>query len=328
MIMIQLWREAICNREIFLYITGEGERELERQRRIIIMDFRKEFQVKPGEKIKLKEIDPDKTYGIEKNEETLREIAANSAELAELQYKLYSEGKRSLLIVLQGMDAAGKDGVINHVLAPLNPQGCRVQAFKTPSSQELAHDFLWRVHMVAPKKGEIVIFNRSHYEDVLIQRVRNLVPESVWSERYELINDFEKLLVKSGTVIVKFFLHISPEEQLKRFGDRLEEPERQWKISSADYAERRLWPEYRKAFEEVFERCSTRRAPWYIIPADKKYFRNYAVSHILLETLREMKLELPPVSVDLEAVKAEFANAKEWEKEGFGPDGPPEKREK
>ena len=201
------------------------------------MDFRKEFLVKPGEKIKLKEIDPDKTYGIEKNEETLREIAANSAELAELQYKLYSEGKRSLLIVLQGMDAAGKDGVINHVLAPLNPQGCRVQAFKTPSSQELAHDFLWRVHMVAPKKGEIVIFNRSHYEDVLIQRVRNLVPESVWSERYELINDFEKLLVKSGTVIVKFFLHISPEEQLKRFGDRLEEPERQWKISSEKEAE-------------------------------------------------------------------------------------------
>ena len=291
------------------------------------MDFRREFLVKPGEKVRLDKIDPDKTFGVDKNEETLKETAANSAELAELQYKLYSEGRRSLLIVLQGMDAAGKDGVINHVLAPLNPQGCRAQSFKTPSSLELAHDFLWRVHAVAPKKGEIVIFNRSHYEDVLIQRVHNMVPESVWRERYELINDFEKLLVKSGTAIVKFYLHISPEEQLGRFKDRLDDPERQWKISCADYTERKLWPEYRKAFEEVFERCSAEKAPWYIIPANKKYFRNYAVSRILIDTLREMKLEMPPVSVDIEAVRSEYANAKQWEKEGLGPDGAPEKKE-
>ena len=267
------------------------------------MDFRKEFQVKPGEKIKLKEIDPDKTYGIEKNEETLREIAANSAELAELQYKLYSEGKRSLLIVLQGMDAAGKDGVINHVLAPLNPQGCRVQAFKTPSSQELAHDFLWRVHMVAPKKGEIVIFNRSHYEDVLIQRVRNLVPESVWSERYELINDFEKLLVKSGTVIVKFFLHIDKEEQLHRFVRRLKRPEKHWKISANDYPERQFWDEYTEAFEMAMMKCSTKIAPWFAIPANCKWFRNLAVSQIILEELESMKIKLPAPSVDLQETR-------------------------
>ena len=290
--------------------------------------FYSKFIVKPGEKAALSHRDPDEKLNFTDKAAALELLARNNHRIARLQSDLYSENKQSLLIVLQALDAGGKDGTINNVFAAMNPQGCRVQSFKTPTPLEQAHDFLWRVHPVTPRQGEVVIFNRSHYEDVLIQRVRNLVPESVWSERYELINDFEKLLVKSGTVIVKFFLHISPEEQLKRFGDRLEEPERQWKISSADYAERRLWPEYRKAFEEVFERCSTRRAPWYIIPADKKYFRNYAVSHILLETLREMKLELPPVSVDLEAVKAEFANAKEWEKEGFGPDGPHEKREK
>ena len=290
--------------------------------------FYNAFIIKPGMKVNLSKRNPSETFDFKDKAAALELLAKNNHRIARLQSDLYSEGKQSLLIVLQAPDAGGKDGTINNVFSAMNPQGCRVQSFKTPTSLEQSHDFLWRVHPVVPRRGEVVIFNRSHYEDVLIQRVRNLVPESVWSERYELINDFEKLLVKSGTVIVKFFLHISPEEQLKRFGDRLEEPERQWKISSADYAERRLWPEYRKAFEEVFERCSTRRAPWYIIPADKKYFRNYAVSHILLETLREMKLELPPVSVDLEAVKAEFANAKEWEKEGFGPDGPPEKREK
>ena len=182
--------------------------------------------------------------------------------------------------------------------------------------------------MVAPKKGEIVIFNRSHYEDVLIQRVHKMVPEEVWRERYEFINDFEKLLVKSGTVIVKFYLHISPEEQLKRFKDRLDDPSRQWKISSADYAERKLWPEYRKAFEEALERCSTAQAPWYVIPADRKYFRNYAVSRILADTLKEMRLELPPVSVDIAAVREEYANAKQLEKEGLGPDGTPEKSAK
>jgi len=212
------------------------------------MDFRRKLVVKPGEKVKLDRIDPAETCQVEKDGKTEMETADNGAELAKLQYRLYAEGRRSLLVVLQGLDAAGKDGVINHVLAFLNPQGCRAQSFKVPSSLELAHDFLWRIHAAAPKKGEIVIFNRSHYEDVLIQRVHDIVPEEVWRGRYELINDFEKLLTENGVTIVKFFLHISPAEQLKRFKDRLDDPDRQWKISAADYAERKYWPKYRTAF--------------------------------------------------------------------------------
>ena len=289
------------------------------------MDFRTNLIVKPGEKVKLDKIDPAETYGFDKDGKTEKEIAENGAELAKLQYRLYAEGRRSLLVVLQGLDAAGKDGVINHVLAFLNPQGCRVQSFKVPSSLELAHDFLWRIHAAAPKKGEIVIFNRSHYEDVLIQRVHDIVPESVWRGRYELINDFEKLLTGNGVTIVKFFLHISPAEQLKRFKDRLDDPDRQWKISAADYAERKCWPKYRAAFEEALERCSTERAPWYVIPSDRKRFRNYAVSEILVETLRDMKIEMPPVSVDIDQVRREYEQAKLWEKEGRNPSGEPRK---
>lgn len=285
------------------------------------MDFRKKLAVTPGEKVRLDKFDPAETFGIGKNDGTLKEIGENGAELAKLQYRLYAEGKRSLLIVLQGMDAAGKDGVINHVFSFLNPQGCRTQSFKAPSSLELAHDFLWRIHTVAPKRGEVVIFNRSHYEDVLIQRVHNLVPEKVWRGRYELINDFEKLLAGNGVVIVKFFLHISPEEQLRRFKDRLDDPDRQWKISSADYAERKFWPAYRAAFEEALERCSGERAPWYVIPSDKKYFRDYAVSEILIETMKDMKIAMPPVSVDIDAVRREYELAKQWEKEGRDPSG-------
>lgn len=289
------------------------------------MDFRKKLMVTPGEKVKLDRIDPAETYQVEKDGNTEKEIADNDAELAKLQFRLYAEGRRSLLVVLQGLDAAGKDGVINHVLASLNPQGCRVQSFKVPSSLELAHDFLWRIHAAAPKKGEIVIFNRSHYEDVLIQRVHDIVPEEVWRGRYELINDFEKLLAENGVTIVKFFLHISPAEQLKRFKDRLDDPDRQWKISTADYAERKYWPKYQAAFEEALERCSAKRAPWYVIPSDKKYFRNYAVSKILVETLRDMKIEMPPVSVDIDQVRREYEQAKLWEKEGRSPSGEPRK---
>lgn len=289
------------------------------------MDFRTNLIVKPGEKVKLDKIDPAETYGFDKDGKNEKEIAENGAELAKLQYRLYAEGRRSLLVVLQGLDAAGKDGVINHVLAFLNPQGCRVQSFKAPSSLELAHDFLWRIHAAAPRKGEVVIFNRSHYEDVLVQRVHDIVPEGVWRGRYELINDFEKLLAENGVTIVKFFLHISSGEQLKRFKDRLDDPDRQWKISAADYAERKCWPKYRAAFEEALERCSTERAPWYVIPSDKKHFRNYAVSEILVETLRDMKIEMPPVSVDIDQVRREYEQAKLWEKEGRNPSGEPRK---
>ncbi len=290
------------------------------------MDFRKKLVVKPGEKLKLDKIDPAETYGIDKDEKTEKEIADNGAELAKLQFQLYAENKRSLLIVLQGLDAAGKDGVINHVLSFMNPQGCRAQSFKVPSSLELAHDFLWRIHAAAPKKGEIVIFNRSHYEDVLVQRVHDIVPEKVWSGRYELINDFEKLLSENGVTIVKFFLHISPDEQLKRFKDRLDDPDRQWKISAADYTERKFWPKYQAAFEEALERCSNDRSPWYVIPSNKKYFRNYAISEILVETLKDMKIEMPPVSVDIDQVHREYEQAKLWEKEGKDPSGEPQNK--
>lgn len=285
------------------------------------MEFRKKLIVKPGDKVNLSKVNPNENFGIIKDEDVLERIEAHNKKLAELQFKLYAENKRSLLIVLQGMDAAGKDGVINHVLAALNPQGCRAQSFKTPSTLEMSHDFLWRIHLAAPKRGEIVIFNRSHYEDVLIQRVHNIVPEKVWRERYELINDFEKLLVKSNTTIVKFYLHISPEEQLSRFKDRLDDRSRQWKISTADYDERKLWPDYQEAFEEVFKQCSTDIAPWYIIPSNRKYFRNLAVSSILLEVMRDMKMEIPPVTVNIKEVQNEYKQAKAWEKAGKDPSG-------
>ena len=275
------------------------------------MDYRGKFMVKPGEEVKLSKIDPDETFKTDKDAETLELTAKYTKELTELQNHLYAENRHSLLIVLQGMDAAGKDGVINHVLAPLNPQGCRCQPFKAPTELDLAHDFLWRVHRAAPRKGEIVIFNRSHYEDVLVQRVHNLVPKEVWSERYELINDFEKLLWKSGTTIVKFFLHISEEEQLKRFKQRLEDPERNWKISQSDYSERTYWDEYRKAFEEALSRCSFNHAPWYVIPSNHKYFRNLAISQILADTLRDLDMQMPPCKVDLEKIRQEYEQAAE-----------------
>lgn len=274
------------------------------------MDFRKQFRVKPGEKVKLSKVDPDFVGDWSDKEAAKERTQENAALLADLQYQLYSENRRSLLIILQAMDAGGKDGTINHVLAPMNPQGCRVQNFKSPTAEELAHDFLWRVHRVAPKRGEVVIFNRSHYEDVLIARVHRLAPKEVWSRRYAHIRHFESLLADSGVTVLKFYLHISKSEQLKRFEDRFNEPDKHWKISEADYAERRYWDDYMAAFEDAFEQCSTDEAPWFIIPADKKYFRNLAVSQIIADTMREMKLQLPAPTVDLKTIKAEIEAAK------------------
>ena len=213
------------------------------------MKYTNKFMVKPGTKVNLDKIDPSHTEGFKKKKDALDDLAKNTARLAELQYELYSENKQSLLIVLQAMDAGGKDGTINHVLAPMNPQGCRVQGFKKPNDTELAHDFLWRIHRAAPKNGEVVIFNRSHYEDVLVTRVHNLVPKKIWSQRYGFINDFEKLLAVHKTKIVKFYLHISKAEQLERFKKRLDLPEKHWKISDGDYKERQYWNDYTKAFE-------------------------------------------------------------------------------
>ncbi len=270
------------------------------------MDYREQFVVKPGAKVRLNKIDPDFDGTHLSHEQATPEIAKNVARMDRLQYLLYADGEQSLLVVLQAMDAGGKDGVVRHIFSGMNPQGTTSVAFKQPNRLEAAHDFLWRVHARAPAKGEVVIFNRSHYEDVLIVRVHNLAPKSVWSKRYELITDFEKQLSASGTRILKFYLHISPEEQLARFKARLDNPARHWKISESDYSERELWPKYIEAFEDALEKTSTAYAPWYVIPADHKWFRDLAISTIVVDTMKEMRLKLPPTRVDIEAIKRKY----------------------
>jgi PPK2 family polyphosphate:nucleotide phosphotransferase len=208
--------------------------------------------------------------------------------------------------VLQALDAAGKDGTIRHVFSGVNPQGTIVVGFKQPSPREAAHDFLWRVHQHTPAKGEIVIFNRSHYEDVLVVRVHKLMPKSVWSKRYDLINDSEEMLAANGTRILKFYLHISPEEQLSRFAQRLDDPSRRWKISESDYSERKLWPAYVEAYEDALALTSKKHAPWYIIPSNHKWFRNLAVSQIIADTMDEMGLKLPPTHVDISDIHRKY----------------------
>jgi PPK2 family polyphosphate:nucleotide phosphotransferase len=211
---------------------------------------------------------------------------------------------------VQGLDAAGKDGTIKHVFSGVDPQGAHVHAFKQPTPIELAHDFLWRIHAQTPARGEITIFNRSHYEDVLVVRVHDLVPKDVWEKRYELINDFERNLVDANTTVLKFFLHMSKHEQLKRFKERLDDPERQWKISEADYTEREYWAQYTHAYEDVLERTSTPNAPWFVIPSDHKWFRNLAVSKIVVEALESLKLGLPPTTVDIDQIRRKYHEAK------------------
>jgi PPK2 family polyphosphate:nucleotide phosphotransferase len=202
------------------------------------------------------------------------------------------------------MDAGGKDGTIRHVMTGLNPQACRVTSFKVPSEEEADHDFLWRIHKAVPRLGEIGIFNRSHYEDVLVARVHELAPKEVWSGRYDQINDFEKILFRNQTIILKFFLYISKEEQAKRLLARIDDPQKNWKVSPADLREREYWDDYMKAYEDALERCSTRWAPWYVIPADKKWFRNLAVSEVIVDRIERLKLNYPPLKVDPEELRA------------------------
>ncbi|MEZ5785748.1 MAG: polyphosphate kinase 2 family protein [Xanthobacteraceae bacterium] len=270
------------------------------------MDFGKAFVVKPGSRVHLAKIDPEFTGDITSHKKAAEAIQNEVARMDRLQYLLYADAGQSLLVVLQGLDAAGKDGTIRHLFSGMNPQGTSVASFKEPSKTELAHDFLWRVHFQAPAKGEVMIFNRSHYEDVLVVRVHKLVPRAVWSKRFKLINAFERMLAFHGTRILKFFLHISPEEQLARFKQRLDDPARQWKISESDYSERELWPEYIKAYEEALERTSTAHAPWYVIPANHKWFRDLAISTIIADTMEEMKLTVPAPRVDLADIRRRF----------------------
>jgi PPK2 family polyphosphate:nucleotide phosphotransferase len=248
--------------------------------------------VPPGHKFRLKKFDPDDTFGVSK-EHAEAELRHHVDKLQALHELLYAEGKNSLLIVLQGMDASGKDGTIKHVMSGVNPQGCAVTSFKQPSGIELAHDFLWRIHAAVPARGAIGIFNRSHYEDVLIARVHNLVPKKVWAARYDQINNFEKMLTENGVHILKFFLHISAEEQRKRFEERLTEPEKNWKASAADFREREFWPQYQEAYEDALSRCSTPHAPWHAIPSNHKWFRNYAVAEIVIRALTSLKMKYP-----------------------------------
>jgi PPK2 family polyphosphate:nucleotide phosphotransferase len=232
-------------------------------------------------------------------------------ELATLQEKLFANGnvggRQRLLLVLQGMDASGKDGTVKHVVGQVNPAGCRITSFKAPSKEELAHDFLWRITNALPTPGQLGVFNRSHYEDVLVARVHQLVPRSAWSRRYARINAWEQRVHASGTTIVKVFLHISKDEQKSRLLDRLEDPTKHWKIGSSDIPERRLWDSYQEAYLAALSRCSTDTAPWYVVPADRKWYRNWAVSGLLLERMRSLDLAWPtPPGVDLEAMAEEL----------------------
>ena len=273
------------------------------------MNYRKRFLVDGSSKIHLTDIGSAYTGKLESREEGDVEIQRHLARLDALQYLLYADATQSLLIVLQALAAGGKDGVVRHLFSGMNPQGTVVFGFKEPTAEELAHDFLWRVHRRTPGKGQITIFNRSHYEDVLVVRVHKLVPKSIWSKRYALINDFEETLCQGGTRILKFYLHISPEEQLRRFKERLDDPARNWKISESDYTEREFWPSYRDAYEEAMERTSTKHAPWYIIPADHKWFRNLAISQNIADTMDEMDLKVPAARVDLADIRRKYHKA-------------------
>lgn len=266
----------------------------------------KRYRVEPGSEIHLSDWDPSDTAGFDGGkEEGRRYLSGLNQQLESLQELLYAENKHKVLIVLQGMDTSGKDGVIRHVFEGVNPQGVRVASFKVPTPLELAHDYLWRVHQQTPGKGEMVIYNRSHYEDVLVVRVHSLVPEEVWSRRYDQINAFERLLAEEGTIILKFFLHISKEEQKARLQARLDDETKHWKFSLGDLKERALWPEYQKAYEDVLSKTSSEYAPWYIVPSDRKWFRNLVVGSALVERLKELQMSYPAPKDDLSQVVIE-----------------------
>ncbi len=271
------------------------------------MDFDNAFRIDPGSRVRLKDGDADRSPGADRAEGE-RRLAEDVERIRDAQHRLFAEGTRSLLVVLQGMDAAGKDGTIRHVFGPTNPQGVRVAAFGKPTSNELAHDYLWRVHQRVPDRGHIGVFNRSHYEDVLIVRVLGLVPDEVWKRRYEHINAFERMLHDEGTAVLKFFLHVSAEEQLRRLLKRVTNPAKAWKYNAEDFTKRSRRPDYIEAYEDALSRCSTEHAPWYVIPADKKWYRNHAIARIVADRLEHMDPELPPLPEDGHAWREKFAN--------------------
>ena len=257
------------------------------------------YRVKPDSRVDLGEWDPnDKSAFLRWKNEGRKRLLELNKKLEELQELLYAEHEHKVLIVLQAMDTGGKDGTIRHVFEGVNPQGVRVASFKKPTPEELGHDFLWRVHEQVPGKGEMVIFNRSHYEDVLVVRVHNLVPKEVWSKRYEHINSFEHLLAEEGTTILKFFLHIDLDEQKERLQARLDEPNKRWKFNPEDLKERKLWPKYVKAYEDAISKTSTSWAPWYIVPANRKWYRNLVVGTVIIEALEDLNMRHPEPKFD------------------------------
>jgi PPK2 family polyphosphate:nucleotide phosphotransferase len=277
------------------------------------MDYRKKFFVDPDEKLRLRKLDAS-YKGTQESEETAKQETEHyRMKLAHQQALLYAERKHSVLVVLQALDAGGKDGTVNHVFSALNPQGTTVVSFKQPTPVELAHDFLWRVHPHTPGRGEVAIFNRSHYEDVLITRVHKLIDKATWTARYKRIRQFETALTDNDTTILKFFLHISKEEQLVRFAERLEDPKRNWKISESDYTERTLWDNYIEAFEDVISATSTPKAPWYVIPSNHKWFCNLAVSQIMADSMEALGMAFPKPSVDLAEIRRKYHAAVEEE---------------
>lgn len=259
----------------------------------------KKYLVKPNTRIDLKDYDADDTGEFGKDKRAAKdELDEIEDALDELQERLYAESSRAILFVLQAMDTGGKDGTIRKVFGRLNPAGCRVASFKAPSSLELSHDFLWRVHEQMPRRGEITIFNRSQYEDVLVVRVHNLVPQEVWERRYDQINAFEKILTDEGTTIVKFFLHISKDEQKKRLEARAADPTKQWKFNPNDLKERLLWDDYQRAYEDALSKTSTEDAPWYVIPANRKWYRDIVVARVVLDTMKRLAPQYPRADLD------------------------------
>jgi PPK2 family polyphosphate:nucleotide phosphotransferase len=263
------------------------------------------YLVVPGQKFHLKDVRTDDTGPFADKSAGKAATAENLELLDELQETLYAEAKHALLVVLQAMDTGGKDGTIESVFSAVDPQGCMVSSFKAPTSLELAHDYLWRIHQAVPPKGMVGIFNRSHYESVLVERVRSLVPKEVWSRRYKHINEFERMLCDEGVTIVKFFLHISKDEQKARLQSRLDDKEKLWKFNPADLKERERWDDYQVAYEDALNECSTKHAPWYVVPADRKWFRNWVVSDVLVRTLKGLKMHYPPAAPGLDRVVIE-----------------------
>ncbi|MCG3178039.1 MAG: Polyphosphate:AMP/ADP phosphotransferase [Phycisphaerae bacterium] len=261
------------------------------------------YRIKPGHKVRLDRFDPADTSAFDGDKARgQKRLLKLSEKLADLQELLWAGQRHRLLIVLQGMDTAGKDGTIRHVFGYVNPQGCRVANFKVPTLTELAHDYLWRVHQQVPGAGELVIFNRSHYEDVLVVRVHGLVPPAVWKKRYDHINAFEKLLADTGTTVLKFFLHISKEEQRQRLQERLDDKQKNWKFNVGDLAERKLWSKYVEAYQDALSKTSTPWAPWIVVPSDHKWYRNLVIAHHVTRALRKLNMAFPPAAPDLENV--------------------------